>query len=160
MSEIAPARSDADLDAVKALFREYVDDLDFALDFQDFDAELAEFPGKYGPPTGALLLAKLDGRPVGVVGLRALGDGICEMKRLYLRPAARGSGLGTRLVDAVIAEARRLGYRAMRLDTVTDAQPRAIAIYRARGFREIAPYCVNPLPTATFLELDLRQPGG
>ena len=157
MSEIVPARTDADLDAVKTLFREYVDDLEFELDFQDFDAELKDFPGKYGPPTGALLLAKLDGVPVGVVGLRDLGDGICEMKRLYLRPAARGTGLGSRLVDAVIAEGRRLGYQAMRLDTVTDAQPRAIEIYFARGFREIAPYCFNPLPTAKFLELDLRR---
>lgn len=155
MSEIVRAETAADLAAVRTLFQEYVEDLDFELDFQDFDAELDDFPGKYGPPSGVLLLAKLHDKPVGAVGLRDLGDGICEMKRLFLRPAARGTGLGVRLVDAIIAQGRRLGYRAMRLDTVTDAQPQAIRIYLARGFQEIEPYCFNPLPGAKFLELDL-----
>jgi len=152
---IAP-QSSAALDAVKTLFREYAQSLNFDLCFQDFDQEMADFPGKYAATAGgALLLAELDGAPVGAVGLRDLGDGVCEMKRLYLRPAARGTGLGSRLVDELIAQARALGYRAMRLDTVPGHHDRAIALYRQLGFRDIEAYCHNPVPGAMFMELVL-----
>jgi ribosomal protein S18 acetylase RimI-like enzyme len=113
---------------------------------------MAAFPSGYAPPRGALLLAERDGAIVGAVGLRDLGEGRCEMKRLYLRPTARGGGLGRRLAEAVIAEGRRLGYRAMRLDTLP-TMDRALALYRAMGFNEIAPYYHNPLG-GVFLELD------
>ncbi|MDP6345410.1 MAG: GNAT family N-acetyltransferase [Alphaproteobacteria bacterium] len=148
-----PPRDTADLAAVKALFLEYAQSLDFDLCFQDFEAEMAAFPGQYAPPGGALLLARLDGAAVGAVGLRDLGEGICEMKRLYLRPAARGSGLGPALVDGIIAEGRRLGYRRMRLDTVPGPHDAAIALYRRLGFAEIPPYCLNPVPGAIYMEL-------
>tara|TARA_R110002167_G_scaffold51005_2_gene148007 strand:+ start:230 stop:685 length:456 start_codon:yes stop_codon:yes gene_type:complete len=143
------------MDAVKSLFRDYVGSLGFDLGFQDIDAEMADFPGKYAPPGGALLLARIDGATAGAVALRDLDDGICEMKRLYVRPEARGHGLGRRLIERLIVEAGARGYRAMRLDTVPRHHDEAIALYRGFGFREIAPYCHNPLPGALFMELTL-----
>ena len=153
--DIGPPRDAAELAAAKALVAEYARSLDFDLCFQGFDVEMATFPGAYAPPTGALLLARLDGRPVGVVALKDLAGGIAEMKRLHLTAAARGHGLGRRLVAAIVAEARRLGYRTMRLDSVPGPHDRAIRIYRALGFRPIPPYTVNPVPGAVFLELPL-----
>jgi putative acetyltransferase len=125
----------SDLEEIRTLFREYAASLPFALDFQNFDRELAELPGAYAPPRGALLLA----RGAGCVGLRPIDETICEMKRLYVRPSARGTGLGRRLAEAVVAEARRLGYLHMRLDTVPNcsasARSRRTARtpFRARG---------------------------
>jgi len=154
--DVVAPQTAADLAVVKELFREYAESLDFNLCFQDFDQEMADFPGKYaGTAGGALLLARLGDDVVGAVGLRDLGDGICEMKRLYLRPAARGTGLGARLVHDLVAQARTLGYRAMRLDTVPGHHDRAIALYRQLGFRDIEAYCHNPVPGAIFMELDL-----
>ncbi|HYM33592.1 MAG TPA: GNAT family N-acetyltransferase [Candidatus Cybelea sp.] len=153
--EIVAATSAPDIAAAKRLCLEYARSLDFSLCFQDFDAEMAAFPGEYAPPKGALLLAKRDGRPVGVVALREIESGVSEMKRLYLTPDCRKSGLGRALVQAIIAEARRLGYRAMRLDTVEHAMRPAIALYRALGFREIPPYTVNPQPDVLYMELAL-----
>ena len=152
---IGPAGTAAELEAAKALLIAYAESLDFDLGFQDFSAELADFPGKYAAPSGALLLAYLNGCPVGTVALRDLGDGFCEMKRLYVRPEGRGHGLGRRLVEQLIAEAGARGYSAMRLDTVAGHHDDAIALYRACGFREIAPYCHNPLPDVLFMELPL-----
>ena len=149
---VRPARSAADVAAAKALFLEYAGTLGFSLDFQGFDDEMAAFPGGYAPPKGALFVAERDGAIVGAVGLRDLGEDRCEMKRLYLRPAARSGGLGRRLAEAIVAEGRRLGYRAMRLDTMPGME-RALALYRAMGFREVAPYYDNPLG-GIFLELD------
>lgn len=156
----APATA-AELADVKALFRAYAQALDFDLCFQDFDAEMADFPGKYGEAAGGVLrLALLDEKPVGAVGLRDLGDGVCEMKRLYLAPAARGSGLGRALALAIIEAGKALGYRAMRLDTVAGHHDAAIGLYRRLGFHEIAPYYDNPIPGALYMELALRdQPG-
>ena len=152
---IDPARTAADIDAAKALFLAYAQSLDFSLCFQGFDKELEEMPGKYAPAAeGALLLARVDGRPLGVVGLRALEPGICEMKRLYIDPAGRGRNLGRRLTDAVLAEARRLGYRAIRLDTFP-SMVAANRIYDAVGFGDIPPYYDNPLPGARYRELIL-----
>ena len=154
---VAPATSGSDVDAARALFREYAASLDFDLCFQDFDAEMADFPGKYAAAAGgALLLAWHDGEPAGAVGLRDLGGGICEMKRLYLRPVVRGGGLGRRLVAAVIEAGRALGYRAMRLDTAPGHHDAAIALYESLGFRDIPPYCFNPIEGARYMELDLN----
>ena len=154
-TSIQAAETPTDIAAAKALFREYAESMDFDLCFQDFEGEMAAFPGGYAGPSGTLLLAKLDDAPVGAVGLRDLGSGVCEMKRLYLRPAARGTGLGRALTQAIIAEGRRLGYRAMRLDTIAKHHDMAIALYRDLGFREIPPYCMNPIPGALYMELCL-----
>lgn len=151
---VRPARSAPEVAAARALFLDYAGTLGFSLDFQDFAGEMAAFPGDYAPPGGALLVAERDGAIVGAVGLRDLGDGACEMKRLYLKPESRRGGLGRRLAEAVVAEGRRLGYRAMRLDTLP-SMTAALALYRAMGFREIAPYYAgNPFPEAVYLELD------
>ncbi len=149
------ATTPEDLAVVQALFRAYADSLGFDLAFQDFEAEMADFPGKYAAPSGALLLARLDGEPVGAVGLRDLGDGVCEMKRLYLAPAARGHGVGAALVERLIEAARAAGYGAMRLDTVPGHHDAAIGLYRKFGFVDIEPYCHNPIPGARFMELRL-----
>ena len=140
------------LEQVRALFLEYARELGFSLCFQGFDDELARLPGAYAPPRGALLLAPSQG----CVALRPLDATAAEMKRLYVRPSARGQGVGRALAQAVIDEARALGYCRMVLDTVAGTMDSAIALYRALGFREIAPYYQNPLPGALYLELDLR----
>jgi len=148
---IRPARTTAETAEAKALCLAYAQSLGFSLCFQGFDQEMAEFPGKYAPPTGALLIAERAGQVVGVVALRALDQGIAEMKRLYVAPEARGLDLGRRLAEAICAEAKRLGYRAIRLDTLP-SMGAAIALYRSMGFRDIAPYTHNPVEGALFLE--------
>ncbi len=152
---IIRARSQEDIAACKALFIEYAESMDFDLCFQDFEGELADFPGKYALPTGELLLARQKEHAVGVVGMRDLGDKICEMKRLYVRDIARGSGLGEELAKAIIDRAHLLGYRAMRLDTIPGHHDMAIRLYRSLGFQEIPPYCYNPIPGAVYMELKL-----
>ena len=142
-------------DAVRPLLREYASSLGFPLDFQDFEREVAELPGAYAPPRGALLLARVDGDDAGCVALRPLDAETCEMKRLYVRSAHRGAGLGRLLAEAVVAEARARGYASMRLDTVPGMEA-AQALYLRLGFRQTAPYTVNPVPGARFLELELR----
>lgn len=152
---ITPASGAADLDAARRLFLAYAQSLDFSLCFQGFDEELAGLPGKYAPQAkGALLLGRVGKEPMGVVGLRDLGDGIAEMKRLYIDPAGRGRKLGRLLADAVIVEARRLGYRAIRLDTFP-SMVAANRIYDALDFRDIPAYYDNPLPGARYRELIL-----
>ena len=141
-----------ELEEIRALFLEYAGQLGFSLCFQGFDAELAGLPGAYAPPGGALLLAPGQG----CVALRPLDPATAELKRLYVRPAARGAGLGRRLTLAAIAEARERGHQKLVLDTVAGQMDAAISMYRALGFREIAPYTKNPVPGALCLELALR----
>lgn len=146
-----------DLDAARELFREYAGTLGFGLEFQDFESELSGLPGRYALPGGCLLLAEAADGPVrfgGCAALRDLSDGICEMKRLYVRPWFRGQRLGRRLAEAIIRRARDMGYGRMRLDTI-DTMAEANGLYLSLGFSPIAPYCVNPIPGASFYELRL-----
>jgi len=173
MLTIRPALTPEDVLAARALFEEYAASLGFDLCFQGFAAEVAGLPGDYAPPGGCLLLAfETDGagharatgagradaanteRAVGCIALRPLEPGICEMKRLFTRPGARGAGIGRRLTEAIIADARVRGYGKMRLDTLPSME-RARALYAALGFRAIPPYRHNPIPGAAYLELDL-----
>ncbi len=147
-----PARSAADFAQAKALFHDYADALDVDLCFQGFDEELATLPGKYAPPAGELLLARRhDGAALGCVALRPLDEpGICEMKRLYVRDAARGQGLGQALIAAIIAAAEARGYSEMRLDSLP-SMTAAVALYRRFGFAEIPAYCFNPVAGTLYL---------
>ena len=154
MTQIIPANTPEQMTHIRELFIEYADWLGFDLDFQDFRTELASLPGEYAPPGGALLLAYQNGKLAGCVALRKFSDGICEMKRLYTRAEFRGHGFGRMLSEMIITEARRLGYTAMRLDTVP-AMIEAISLYRSLGFQEITPYRHNPIPGALFFELRL-----
>jgi putative acetyltransferase len=145
----------ARLEDVRALFLEYARSLGFSLCFQGFDEELSALPGMYAPPRGRLLLAIEEGAPAGCVGLHEWDGPAAEMKRLYVRPAFRGRGLGRTLTEAALAEARALGYRSVRLDTIPSVMQSAIAVYRELGFREIPPYRENPIPGALYFELHL-----
>lgn len=144
------------------LLRDYEAELGISLEFQSFGEELAAFPGPYAPPRGALVLALAPGAGatdgeehlVGMVGLRPLAQGVCEMKRLYVAPDARGRGLGLRMCERLIEEARRIGYRAMRLDTLERLRP-AGSVYRRLGFRPCADYNGNPVPGVRFFEKEL-----
>ena len=176
------AESPTQLAQVRELFLEYAQSLGFSLCFQNFDKELAGLPGDYAPPQGRLLLAEYESKLAGCVALHKLADswahrrssqanssislpatngqgpttdGMCEMKRLYVRPQFRGKGLGRALADRIIAEARQIGYRRLRLDTVEPVMKDAVAMYRRLGFKEIAPYCNNPMSGALYMELEL-----
>jgi len=153
---IFPADCPEHVEAVRFLFKKYADALDFNLDFQDFDQELDALPGDYAPPGGTLLLAEVDGHPVGCVGVRPFENDICEMKRLYVEPDARGLQVGRLLAQASVQAARQMGYRAMRLDTV-ESMREAITLYRSLGFQQISAYRLNPIPTAQYFELDFEQ---
>jgi putative acetyltransferase len=156
MVKIIHATTKESIENAKTLIREYAESLEFDLDFQNFDQELDDFPGQYDMPKGRLYLAMDEGHPVGCVALRDLGDGICEMKRLYVRPDSRGKNIGKLLAKTVIAAAEELGYDRMRLDTIPSMK-QANMLYKALGFNEIAPYRFNPIEGATFFELNLRE---
>lgn len=142
----------------RTLFQEYGASLGFSLCFQNFDKELAGLPGEYAPPRGRLLIAYLDPEPAGCVALHQFEAGISEMKRLYVRPAFRGKRVGLALANAVIAAAREIGYKSMRLDTVPSEMADAVKMYGRLGFKEIAPYRLNPQPGTLYMELDLTSP--
>ena len=154
MLEILKAESGEELEQVRVLFGEYSNSLAFDLDFQNYEEELANLPGDYVRPTGCLLLAIYKGQSVGCVGLRKLNDGVCEMKRLYVREQFRSSGFGRALAEAVIEEARKIGYNNMRLDTVPSMDV-ARALYVSLGFKQTGPYRYNPIEDAVFMELRL-----
>jgi putative acetyltransferase len=148
----------AELLATSEIFREYAVTLGFDLCFQDFEGEIANLPGDYAPPRGALLLARVDGSIAGCCALRPLDSSdyvnAAEMKRLYVRPAFRGLGLGRQLAEAVLDEARIAGYDSVLLDTLDDMEI-ARAMYEELGFKEIPPYYHNPLAGAHYLKVDL-----
>jgi ribosomal protein S18 acetylase RimI-like enzyme len=144
------------IENAKTLIREYAESLEFDLDFQNFDQEMDDFPGQYDMPKGRLYLAMDENQPVGCVALRDLGDGICEMKRLYVRPNSRGKNIGKLLAKTVIDAAMELGYDRMRLDTIPSMR-QANVLYKNLGFKEIAPYRFNPIEGATFFELNLKK---
>jgi GNAT superfamily N-acetyltransferase len=153
--ELIQATLPEHIEQARSLFLEYGSSLAFSLCFQSFDEELKSLPGAYGPPSGRLLLARYEGHAAGCIALRKLEAGICEMKRLYVRPADRGMGLGRMLVERIIEEARIIGYERMRLDTIASAMKDAIALYRRMGFEEIAPYSAIPIEHALWMELRL-----
>ncbi len=153
--DLIPATLPEHTEQARALFLEYQKSLGFNLCFQSFDEELKNLPGAYAPPSGRLLLARSADHAAGCIALRKLDPGICEMKRLYVRPDYRGLGLGRMLVERLIAEARAIGYQRMRLDTIASAMQDAIALYRRMGFQEIAPYSSIPIESALWMELRL-----
>ena len=158
---ISAPRTPADHEAIKALFREYAESLGFSLAYQDFDQELADFPGKYSSPDGALLLARVGEEPAGTVALRKLDTGVCEMKRLYVKPEFRGRrtadgrSIGRALAEDIVAIGRERGYQRLRLDTIGGKMHQALALYRSMGFVEIPPYYASPIPDTAYLELVL-----
>lgn len=160
MDAIRPAATAADWDVARALFREYEREIDAACCFEGFEAELAAIDGRYAAPEGRLLLAFADGAPAGCAAFRRLEDGSAEGRRLWLRPAHRGRGLGGALVLALLDEARLAGFRTFRLETLPGKMSAAAELYRRLGFREIAPYVRRPVPGARYLELAVvARPG-
>ncbi|MGI9164791.1 MAG: GNAT family N-acetyltransferase [Pyrinomonadaceae bacterium] len=153
--QMIQATSPADIQRARELFEEYAAWLGLNLCFQNFDKELAELPGEYVPPAGRLLLAVEDNQVAGCVALRSIGEGSCEMKRLYVRPNFRGRGLGRDLAESMLSAAREIGYERMRLDTLPGKMGLALAMYRSLGFRGIDPYYLNPVAGAMFMELAL-----
>jgi len=158
---ISAPRTPADHEAIKALFREYAESLGFSLAYQDFDQELADFPGKYSSPDGALLLARVGEEPAGTVALRKLDTGVCEMKRLYVKPQFRGRrttdgrSIGRALAEDIVGIGRERGYQRLRLDTIGGKVRQALSLYRSMGFVEIPPYYASPIPDTAYLELVL-----
>jgi len=155
---ITPVRNSTDLADTIALFKEYAASLGFDLSFQNFAVEMAEMPGKYSPPEGELLLARNSmGAAIGCVGLRPLSTpALCEMKRLYVAPAGRGTGVGRALAMAIIHSAEKLGYGEIRLDTLS-SMAAAIRLYRSLGFEDMDAYYDTPLPDTHFLSRKLGR---
>jgi len=147
-------KSKEDYRAIRELFKDYASSLDFKLDFQNFEKELADLPGEYSLPNGCLLLAKIEKEIAGCVALKELDKGVCEMKRLFVRPKFQKRGIGRGLAIEIIEKARNLDFKFMRLDTIP-SMTEALALYRSLGFKKIKPYRYNPIQGAIFMELTL-----
>jgi GNAT superfamily N-acetyltransferase len=157
MLTIVKAETPAQVSTARQMIEEYAAWLEFKLCFQGYEEEIQSLPGKYAPPSGRLLLALWEGRPAGVIALRPLEEpGVCEMKRLYVRPEFRGHQIGRILAERVISEAAEIGYSRMRLDTISGKMDSAIAMYRTLGFAEIDPYYKTPVGETLFMELALK----
>jgi GNAT superfamily N-acetyltransferase len=152
---IIQAETLAQIEDARRLFREYEAWLGVDLCFQSFEDELKNLPGKYAAPTGRLFIAFAGDKIAGCIALRELDDKICEMKRLYLREEFRGAGLGKRLIERLIEEAKEIGYRKIRLDTLPEKMPKAAALYEECGFQPIAAYYDNPHRETLFMEKEL-----
>ncbi|MHC4620045.1 MAG: GNAT family N-acetyltransferase [Planctomycetota bacterium] len=155
MLKIRNVETGKDIETVTNLFQEYADSLSFDLCFQNFEQELAGLPGDYAPPEGCLLLAEYDGQSAGCAAIRKLSEGVCEMKRLYVKPQFRALKIGRALAEAIIEKARNSGYACMRLDTVPSMET-ARGLYTSLGFKEISPYRYNPIEGTVFMELKLE----
>ena len=153
--KLIQATSESEVQEVRKLFEEYHEWLGLNLCFQDFEQELASLPGDYVPPEGRLILATENDEAAGCIALRKLDEGICEMKRLYVRSTFRGTGLGRLLATSLIETAKEIGYQKMRLDTLPGKMDRAIAMYQRLGFKHIDPYYFNPVEDAAFMELEM-----
>jgi ribosomal protein S18 acetylase RimI-like enzyme len=146
-----------DLETAEMLFREYAGGIGIDLGYQGFEDELESLPGTYAPPKGVLLLAEIGGKAVGCVAVRPLhATNFCEMKRLYVRDTARGTGAGRALAEAAVAEGKRMGYAGMRLDTLS-TMATALSLYRGLGFKEIPAYYETPIENTVFLHKDLTD---
>lgn len=157
MYEIIEVNSPELVEETRLLFKEYEKWLDVSLCFQGFEEELKTLPGKYAPPEGRLYIVKFDDNYSGCIALRKLENGICEMKRLYLREKIRGKGIGRKLVEKIINDAKEIGYDKMRLDTIKDKMPNAVDMYERYGFVKIERYYDNPNPHTLFMELELNR---
>jgi len=155
MNEIIQAVTEQQIAEAKAIFREYETWLGMSLCFQGFEEELEGLPGKYAPPDGRLYLAYSGDEVIGCIAMREIEPGICEMKRLYLREAARGKGVGNQLIELVIRDAKSMGYEKMRLDTYPPKMGKAVDLYRSHGFYEIPRYYDNPNEDVLFMEKSL-----
>jgi ribosomal protein S18 acetylase RimI-like enzyme len=157
MLKIIQAETFEEIEQARRLFREYQAWFELALCFQNFDAEVANLPGDYAVPEGRLLLAFVGGELAGSIALRKLEDGVCEMKRLFVKENYRGLKIGIALIEKLLAEARAIGYEKIRLDTYPPKMGKAVALYESYGFREIPAYYQNPYGDTLFLELDLTK---
>ena len=155
MIKIVEVNTDNLIAKAKELFQEYAESLGFDLCFQNFEQELDDFPGQYSPPMGRLFLALSENQPIGCVGLRFFDKGVCEMKRLYVRPDFRGRKAGRLLAEATIKAGKVIKYEIMRLDTLQPMESANI-LYKSLGFRQIEPYRHNPIKGAIYMELILR----
>lgn len=153
MLTITQAETDEQIAEAKKLFREYEAWLGMDLCFQGFEAELAALPGKYAMPEGRLYLAYSDDKLAGCIALRKLDQGVCEMKRLFVRDGFRGQKIGVHLIKKLIAEAKEIGYKTMRLDTYPPKMGKAVKLYESHGFRPIEPYYDNPHDDVLFMEM-------
>ena len=157
MIEIIQVETPEQIEETRKIFREYEAWLDLDLCFQGFESELANLPGKYSPPDGRLFLAVSNGKVAGCVALRKLEDGICEMKRLFVRQEFQGQKIGIALLEKLIAEAKAIGYQKLRLDTYPQKMQKAVGLYESYGFRQIEPYYHNPFGETLFMELELNN---
>lgn len=152
MTEFVDAEANGSIEDARTIFREYEKWLGLDLCFQGFEEEMRSLPGRYAKPDGRLILAYKDGELAGGIALRKIGDGICEMKRLYLRENSRGSGIGRELIEKLIEEARKIGYKKMRLDTFPPKMGKAVRLYESHGFYEIPAYYENPYDGVLYME--------